>query len=977
MAISGDTIVVGANGEDSNARGVNGNQSDNSANYAGAAYVFVRNGVTWSQQAYLKASNTDIADFFGWSVAISSDTIVVGAKSADITGAVYVFVRSGATWSQHAYLKASNADIYDYFGESVAISGDTIVVGAIGEDSNAGGVNGNQSDNSADWAGAAYVFVRSGATRSQQAYLKASNADSYDFFGNSVAISGDTIVVGASEEDSNAKGVNGNQSDNSATGAGAAYVLLTNSTNIIAPTSVTATPFSTTQINLSWTDVAINETGYRVARRLTSGTTWAAWADIATLAAGTTSYNNTGLTAATWYTYRISAIAPGGTLVSAGDVSATTFAATAVPTGVTATPFSSTQINLKWNDIATNEIGYQITALLLWPLFSKVIAVLPANTTTYQDTRLTASTSYKYVVSAVAPGDSLVSAAPVSATTFGPTSAPTGVVATPFSFTRIDLKWVDTATNESGYQIERRLTSGTSWTNVATLAANFVSYSNNGLTPSTGYTYRVSAIAPGGALVNGATASATTFDPTSAPTGLAATPFSSTQINLRWTDAATNETGYRISRRLTSGTVWTDLPPLPSNTISYISTGLVAATGYTYRVSAIAPGGALVSNGDVSATTFAVTAVPTGVSATPFSSTQINLKWTDAATNETGYQIDGRLASMVQFVKLATLSANSNSYSSTGLLPSTGFVYRVSAIAPGGSLVSAATVSATTFGPTDAPRGLTATAFSSTQINLKWADVAVNETGYRIESRPTSGTAWTVLATIAANSKSYNNTGLTPSTGYTYRVSAVAPGGALVSGGTAAATTFGPTSAPTGLTATPFSSTQINLSWTDTATNETGYRISRRLTAGTVWTDVATLAANSTIYNNMGLTAATGFTYRVSAIAPGGALVSAGEVSATTFGPTSAPTGLTATPVSQTQINLSWTDTATNETGYRVSRRLTAGTVWVDVAILPANSNSYNNTGLTAATGYAYNVSAIAPGGALVSAGVASAKTFP
>jgi hypothetical protein len=86
---------------------------------------------------------------------------------------------------------------------------------------------------------------------------------------------------------------------------------------------------------------------------------------------------------------------------------------------------------------------------------------------------------------------------------------------------------------------------------------------------------------------------------------------------------------------------------------------------------------------------------------------------------------------------------------------------------------------------------------------------------------------------------------------------------------------------------------------------------------------------------------------------------------------------LTATPVSQTQINLSWTDTATNETGYRVSRRLTAGTVWVDVAILPANSNSYNNTGLTAATGYAYNVSAIAPGGALVSAGVASAKTFP
>jgi hypothetical protein len=104
-----------------------------------------------------------------------------------------------------------------------------------------------------------------------------------------------------------------------------------------------------------------------------------------------------------------------------------------------------------------------------------------------------------------------------------------------------------------------------------------------------------------------------------------------------------------------------------------------------------------------------------------------------------------------------------------------------------------------------------------------------------------------------------------------------------VTGPEVAATTFGPTSAPSGLTVTPISSTQINLSWTDTATNETGYRISRRLTAGTVWTDLTTLAANATNYNNTGLTAATGYTYRVSAIVPGGALVSGGEASGTTL----------------------------------------------------------------------------------------------
>ncbi|NLW71629.1 MAG: integrin, partial [Chloroflexi bacterium] len=228
VAISGDTIVVGASGEDSNATGVNGNQQNNNAEDAGAAYVFTRDGQgNWSQQAYLKASNTDRGDWFGCSVAISGDAIVVGAsEKANRAGAAYVFTRDGqGNWSQQAYLKASNADVYDQFGDSVAISGDTIVVGAYQEASSATGVNGNQQNNSASEAGAAYVFTRdSQGNWSQQAYLKASNTDAHDYFGESVAISGDTIVVGASAEASNATGVNGEQHDNSKYWAGAAYV---------------------------------------------------------------------------------------------------------------------------------------------------------------------------------------------------------------------------------------------------------------------------------------------------------------------------------------------------------------------------------------------------------------------------------------------------------------------------------------------------------------------------------------------------------------------------------------------------------------------------------------------------------------------------------------------------------------------------------------------------------------------------------
>jgi hypothetical protein len=200
----------------------------------------LRSGNTWSQQAYLKASNTEAEDQFGWSVAVSGDTVVVGAhwednnatgvngnetdNSASLAGAAYVFVRNGATWTQQAYLKASNTEADDRFGQSVAVSGDMVVVGAPREASNANGVNGNETDNSAGFAGAAYVFMRNGATWSQQAYLKASNTGAGDAFGLSVAVSGDTVAIGAVLEHSNATGVNGNQADNSRNAAGAAYL---------------------------------------------------------------------------------------------------------------------------------------------------------------------------------------------------------------------------------------------------------------------------------------------------------------------------------------------------------------------------------------------------------------------------------------------------------------------------------------------------------------------------------------------------------------------------------------------------------------------------------------------------------------------------------------------------------------------------------------------------------------------------------
>lgn len=240
LAVSGDTLVVGAQRERSSAAGVNGDQFNNLLDFAGAAYVFVRDSGTWSQEAYLKASNTDQRDFFGTTVDVSGDTVVVGAygESSDATGiggdegsnaagsagAVYVFARNGTTWAQQAYVKASNTEALDVFGAAVTLDGDTLVVGAVLEDSAAAGVDGDQSSNAALDSGAAYVFVRNGTTWSQQSYVKAQNTDASDRFGLPIAIDGDTVVIGARYEDSAASGVNGDASNDDLESSGAAYV---------------------------------------------------------------------------------------------------------------------------------------------------------------------------------------------------------------------------------------------------------------------------------------------------------------------------------------------------------------------------------------------------------------------------------------------------------------------------------------------------------------------------------------------------------------------------------------------------------------------------------------------------------------------------------------------------------------------------------------------------------------------------------
>lgn len=244
VALSGDgnTLVVGAQSEDSNATGVNGEESDDSANDSGAVYVFTRTVAGWAQQAYLKASNTRTSDLFGAALALSEDgnTLAVGALGENNnatgvnpapgtdtepdSGAVYVFKRDATGWTQQAYVKASNTASGDRFGFALALNADgtTLAVGANGEDSDLTGVNPVGDNFNSDTSGAAYVFTLGAAGWIQQAYIKASNTGRGDEFGLSLSLSadGNTLAVGAQGEAGNGQ----RQDDNSVPASGAVYV---------------------------------------------------------------------------------------------------------------------------------------------------------------------------------------------------------------------------------------------------------------------------------------------------------------------------------------------------------------------------------------------------------------------------------------------------------------------------------------------------------------------------------------------------------------------------------------------------------------------------------------------------------------------------------------------------------------------------------------------------------------------------------
>lgn len=256
------------------------------------------------------------------------------------------------------------------------------------------------------------------------------------------------------------------------------------------------------------------------------------------------------------------------------------------------------------------------------------------------------------------------------------------------------------------------------------------------------------------------------------PSALVAQAASTSEISLSWTDNSTNETGFDIERRPGSGGTFLNVATVGPNITAYNDTGLGEAMAFTYRVKAVGSAGD--SSYSNEAATATLPAAPTALAAAAVSASRIDLSWDDNSSGELGYRVERKTGAGGIFAEVAAVAADVSTFSDAALASKTTYYYRVRAYSAGGNSSFSNEASATTasISGLEVPGGLTASAASTTEIDLGWTDTSSSEDGFQIERRTAAG-SFSALATVGANVTSYADTGLAASTTYTYRVKAV------------------------------------------------------------------------------------------------------------------------------------------------------------------------------------------------------------
>jgi carboxypeptidase T len=347
---------------------------------------------------------------------------------------------------------------------------------------------------------------------------------------------------------------------------------------------------------------------------------------------------------------------------------------------------------------------------------------------------------------------------------------------------------------------------------------------------------------------------------------------------------------------------------------------------------------------------------PSNLTTTAASGTQINLTWWDNSSAESAFRVERSPEGSTDWTEIGSVGAGVENYQDSGLSCSTRYHYRVRGYrSSDGQYTDYSNMAHAATHPC-APMDLGVTATSLTQIDLAWQDNSSDESAFHIERSPDGSTDWTEITSVGANAESYQDSTLSCGTHHHYRVRAYRSGDGQYSGYSNVIGAMTDSCPPTDLAATATSLTQIDLNWQDNSSDESDFRVERSPDGSTDWTEIASVGADVTSYQDSGLSCSTSFYYRVCAHRDGDNHYSeySSVVNGITY--TCAPTGLEATASQNTQIDLTWQDNSSDESAFHIERSPDGNTNWAEIATVGADVTGYQDSTLSCNTDYYYRV---------------------